>query len=341
MVKQFSSDLKLKAVNYYNRIKNFKKVCDIFECSHRSLKRWVLKYSKIKDLDRKEREKGSYKIKQIHIDFIKYELRNNNDIHMQLLHQKLHNKFTDLSICRQYLSNIIRDNNITRKRATFEHFPKTYRGKDRNEKEELKAFFNVIKKFNLDNIICIDESSLSTSLKYNYCRSALGDRCIIKTDDNSVFKKYSYISAITNKECINSKLYDEGSVNAERFNIFLTEICDKVKNKLFILDNGQIHKKEETKKIIKNSGNYLLYTCPYHPRLNCIEQWFNQLKHYIKLDKPMSLLKLKESLNNSINKIKEKHYKNYFIYAYKKDLYKNKKIEHISTKHRKPKIYKK
>ena len=341
MVKQFSSDLKLKAVNYYNKIKNFKKVCDIFECYHRSLKRWVLKYSKIKDLDRKEREKGSYKIKQIHIDFIKDELRNNNDIHMQLLHQKLHNKFTDLSICRQYLSNIIRDNNITRKRATFEHFPKTYRGKDRNEKEELKAFFNVIKNFNLDDIICIDESSLSTSLKYNYCRNALGDRCIIKTDDNSVFKKYSYISAITNKECINSKLYDEGSVNAERFNIFLTEICNKVKNKLFILDNGQIHKKEETKKIIKNSGNYLLYTCPYHPRLNCIEQWFNQLKHYIKLDKPMSLLKLKESLNNSINKIKEKHYKNYFIYAYKKDLYKNKKMEHISTKHRKPKIYKK
>ncbi len=76
---------------------------------------------------------------------------------MQLLHQKLHNKFTDLSICRQYLSNIIRDNNITRKRTTFEHFPKTYRGKDRNEKEELKAFFNVIKKFNLDDIICIDE----------------------------------------------------------------------------------------------------------------------------------------------------------------------------------------
>ena len=57
MVKQFSPDLKLKAVNYYNKIKNFKKVCDIFECSHRSLKRWVLKFNNIKNLDRKEREK--------------------------------------------------------------------------------------------------------------------------------------------------------------------------------------------------------------------------------------------------------------------------------------------
>jgi len=36
----------------------------------------------------------------------------------------------------------------------------------------------------------------------------------------------------------------------------------KLFNKLFILDNGQIHKKEETKKIIKDSGNFLLYTIP-------------------------------------------------------------------------------
>jgi len=339
MIKQFSSDLKLKAVLYYKKIKNFKKVCDIFECSHRSLKRWVIKYDKIKNLDRKERKKGSYKIKQKHINFIKDELKNNNDIHMQLLHQKLHNKYSDLSISRQYLSKIIRDNNITRKRATFEHFPKKYRGKNRNEKEELKAFFNIIKKFNLDDIICIDESSLSTSLKYNYCRSKLGNRCIIKTNDNSIFKKYSFISAITNKECINNRLYDDGSINAERFNIFLREICKKVKNKLFILDNGQIHKKEETKNIIINSGNYLLYTVPYHPRLNCIEQWFNQLKHYIKLCRPKKLLDLKESLKKSINNIKEKHYNNYFIYAYKKEFYKkNKKI--ISTKYRKPKVYK-
>ena len=45
---------------------------------------------------------------------------------------------------------------------------------------------------------------------------------------------------------------------------------------------------------------------PYHKHLNCIEKWFNQLKHYIKLDKPKNLIKLIESLNNSINKNKRK-----------------------------------
>ena len=80
---------------------------------------------------------------------------------------------------------------------------------------------------------------------------------------------------------------------------------------------------------------------PYHPRLNTIENWFNQLKHYIKQDKPKNFNSLKESLKNSINKIKKENYKNYFIYAYNKKSYKdNKKNSKKSSKHRKPKIYK-
>jgi hypothetical protein len=66
---------------------------------------------------------------------------------------------------------------------------------------------------------------------------------IIKTDDNSVFKKYYLIVVITNKKCIGYKLYDEGVVNSDRFNDFISIICSNVKNKLIILDNGQIHKK--------------------------------------------------------------------------------------------------
>jgi transposase len=338
MSKQFSSDLKMKAVKYYHKVDNYSKVCKIFECSERSLKRWVEKYEINKTLERKKREEGSYKIKKEHIQFIKETLKKDNTITMEQLHKLTIDKFKNLDISRQYLSDIIRDNNITRKRATFKHFPKTYRGEPRNENEELKMFFKEIKKYNLDDIISIDETSISTSLSINYCREELGKRCIIKTDDNEVFKKYSLVVAINNKKCIDYKLYEQGAVNSIRFNDFLIEICKNVKNKLFILDNGQIHKKEETKKIIKDSGNFLLYTIPYHPRLNAIEQWFNQVKHYIKLDKPSTFIKLKESLSNSILKIKIDNYKNYFIYAYNKEIYK--KNSKKSSKYKQPKIYK-
>ena len=340
MTKQFTPDLKLKAVNYYNQIHNYVQVCKIFECSERSLKRWVERYETKKNVDRKTRKLGSYKLEKQHIQFIKETLRNHNDIQMNFLHELLKVKFPKLDISRQYLSDIIRDNNITRKRATFKHFPKTYRGNIRNEKEELKEFFDVIRNYKLEDIISIDETSVSTSLTHKYCRAFLGDRCVKKTTNNEVFKKYSLVVAINNKKCIASELYQNGSVNAERFNEFLTKICTKVKGKLFVLDNGQIHKKEETKQIIRESGNFLVYTCPYHPRLNSIEQFFNQMKHYIKLENPNTFTALDESVKSSIGKIKQDNYENYFIYAYNKDYYKNKQVGKKYTKRRTLKVYK-
>ena len=340
VVKQSSTDLKLKAVKYYKKVNNYTKVCNIFECSERSLKRWVERYNQNKNIERKNRKQGSYKVKKEHIKFIKDTLKKNNIIHMKQLHQLIINKYPTLKISRQYLSDIIRDNNITRKRATFTHFPKTYKGQIRNEKQELKNFFEVIKQYKLDDIISIDETSISTSLSFNYCRNSLGKRCIIKTDNNFKFKKFSLLVAIDNKKCISYKLYDNGSVNGNRFNEFLKDLCSNIKNKLIILDNGKIHKTEETKNIIKNSGNYLLYTCPYHPRLNCIEQWFNQVKHYMKLSKSNDFTELNYNLKKSINNINKDNYKNYFIYAYNKDSYKTLKRKKLSTKHRTLKIYK-
>ena len=71
MTKQFTPDLKLKAVNYYHKINNYVKVCEVFECSERSLKRWIERYEKYNTVDRIPRKEGSYKIKKEHIKFIK------------------------------------------------------------------------------------------------------------------------------------------------------------------------------------------------------------------------------------------------------------------------------
>lgn len=54
----------------------------------------------------------------------------------------------------------------------------------------------------------------------------------------------------------------------------------------------------------------------------------------------MSFNQIKESIKNSIDKIKKEHYENYFIYAYNKEYYKNKKLSNKSSKNIKSKIYK-
>ena len=80
MVKQFSPDLKLKAVKYYKKINNYASVCKIFECSERSLKRWVERYNQNKNVERKNRKQGSYKVKKEHIKFVLDEMKKNKTI---------------------------------------------------------------------------------------------------------------------------------------------------------------------------------------------------------------------------------------------------------------------
>ena len=65
-----SQDYKLSAVKYYLKSKNASETCRIFECSSRSLMRWVKKYKTSQSIDRKDRVNVSYKINQQHINQI-------------------------------------------------------------------------------------------------------------------------------------------------------------------------------------------------------------------------------------------------------------------------------
>jgi ABC-type Fe3+ transport system substrate-binding protein len=64
------------------------------------------------------------------------------------------------------------------------------------------------------------------------------------------------------------------------------------------------------------------------------------MKHNLKLYKSKNYEELRQNLSKSIKNIKKEHYKNYFMYAYNKDYYKNKQTSKKSSKHRKTKIYK-
>ena len=54
-------------------------------------------------------------------------------------------------------------------------------------------------------------------------RYELGQRCIVKTDDNIVFKKFTLLVAISNSKCIGHILYEKGGMTKERLVKFLQE----------------------------------------------------------------------------------------------------------------------
>jgi transposase len=68
------------------------------------------------------------------------------------------------------------------------------------------------------------------------------------------------------------------------------------------MDNAVIHKSKLIREKIEYDNNHLLYSVPYHPETNSIEEFFSQLKHYIKKESPNTY----EDIYNVITNILEK-----------------------------------
>ena len=343
MTKHKSDDYKISAVKYY--LKNnvsLDDVSKIFNCPKQSLYRWIERYKKLKSLKRQNRTAISYKITKEQLSYAIEKLKDNEQLTMKELTKIIKKKFINFNITSQHLGQVIRDNNITRKRTRHKHYPKERYGKATDIKRDMKKFYKEVSKYKLNKIICLDETSISPAMIKEYAKCYLGKRCVVKTDDNYVFRKFTLLCAIKNSKCIGAKLYKEGGMTKERFVKFLQDIVfKKYKNHLIILDNAGSHNNEYVKdKIIKNDNKYL-FSIPYTPETNSpIENWFNQLKHYLKLNKKvLKYEELKEEIKKAINNIKKENYKNYFINAYNKDAYKN-YIKKDSTLKRKLKNYK-
>ena len=318
MPPQKSEDYKTLTVKYH--IKNgesYSKTCNIFKCSERSLKRWIDRYKKNGNVRRRNRSAVSYKITKTQVDDAIKILKKNEQITLE----KLRNKIKKLDISARHLGNVLRDNNITRKRIRNEHFPKERYGKRVCKKEELLDFYKNIKKFKLNKIISIDETSIKPLMVKEYSRCRKGYRCIVKTDDNKIFSKYTLLVAIGNSKCLGYKLYKKGGMTKERFVDFMKEfIFPKYKNNLIVLDNAGSHKNSYVKNAITKSSNKYLFTIPNPPKTNPIENYFSQIKSYLKIGKKvLDFDELNKEISKTIKSIRSSDYKKYFLYAYDKN----------------------
>jgi hypothetical protein len=99
----------------------------------------------------------------------------------------------------------------------------------------------------------------------------LSKRCVITTNSQEVFKKYTAIFAINYKGVIGWTLYNKGGIDSDRLYKFLEEnITSIYKNKVIILDNASSHINDKIKKVIEKD-NKLLYYIPYQHFTNCIK----------------------------------------------------------------------
>lgn len=312
-----TEDYKQSAVDYYLVGDNTQEeVCQIFKCSVRSLMRWVDKFENDGEIKRHNRKPIAYKVHKNEVKFILEQIKINKTITMEDLLEKLKIKFPDIDISERHLSRIVKDNNVSLKITRFRHEPTKRFGKDIDINKNLKEFYQVIKKYKLDDIICIDETSIKSLQKRHHCYSDVGKRCVIKTESQEVFKKYTGIFAISTKGTLGYTLYEKSGINTDRLYEFLEKnITSKYKKKLIILDNASSHRSERIKELI-NKHNKLLYSVPYQHFTNSIETFFSMLKSKLQKLDGLTHEEIKKNIKKSLKDIPIESYVNIFKGAY-------------------------
>jgi len=300
-----SKDYKETAVNYYLvEDKTQEEICKIFKCSPRSLMRWVERYKKDGNVDINYRKPLAYKVKKEYVKFLLDELQKNKTSTLQELNQKLKDKFKGVDLSTTQIFRVIKDNNISLKLTRIRHEPTLRFGKEININHKIKDFYEEVKKYKIEDIICIDETSIKSLQKRNHCYSRKGKRCIIKTQSQEVFKKYTGIFAISIDGVIDWDLYEKGGINTDRLIDFLEQnITSKLRNKLIILDNASSHRNEKIKALV-NKHNNILYAVPYQHFTNSIENYFSMLKSRLQKLEGLKYENLKENIKKVIILVK-------------------------------------
>jgi hypothetical protein len=295
------------------------------------------RYIKDKTITRYNRKSISYKVKKEHVKFILDEVIKNKTVTMDDLLGKLKYRYKNINITSRHLSRIIRDNNITLKLTRYRHEPIKRFGKPIEINKKIKEFYQEVRQHNINDIICIDETSIKALMKRNHCYNEIGKRCVIKTQSQEVFKKYTAIFAISVNGIEGFELYEKGGIDTTRLKTFLeTHILNKYRNKLIILDNASSHRNEIIKNLI-NQNNKVLYSVPYQHFTNSIENFFSMFKSRLSKLDGLTYNELKVNINKVINNIPKDKFLNIFKGAYNR---KEKYIKRSITRKKQPKNYK-
>ena len=151
----------------------------------------------------------------------------------------------------------------------------------------------------IENIVSIDEVPFYEEMPPSYGWSKCGKKCFYRKNKMRS-KHYSVLCGVSSSGQFEYRIVESG--NGDAFKAFISEIViPKFKNKThFLMDNPRIHNCNPTVEYLKNHGIPPIYTLPYTPELNPIENCFSVVKKEVRYDLPKSYQELESAIKSSI-----------------------------------------
>ena len=287
----------LQALDLYKIHKSKKKVSKLLNISRTTIIKWISKYNnnlvnltKVINKTHKPIEKKHLNIKSDIKDYIK-QLYDCNPFYTRVQIISLIKTKFNIKISLKKLKKIVSDINYTYKKAKCiivknKDYIKTLQTKRIDYKNE-------VKKLDLNKTLFIDESGFKTLLDSNMKgHSEKGRHLNIPITEKKFLNQSLLMVLLTSG--INKYEIHENKIDSNIFMNFIKSIIEpeKIKGFTFIFDNVPFHRTKATLKYITDSGNYYLFTPPYSPNNNPIENMFGIIKIEYK----------KQIINDIINK---------------------------------------
>ena len=185
-----------------------------------------------------------------------------------------------------------------------------YKGKDLS-KDRIE-FKKKVRK--IEELICLDETGLQYEMRNIRGRSVRGKKIYIKRSSVYYRKQYSCLMVISKTGEIKYELYKD-AVNSKKLIQFISDNEEYFKNKFLLLDNVAFHKSKEVINTLSKLNCEVIYTPPYSPYLNPIEEVFSQIKRNIRksyINETNIIIRVQKS----ISEVTPSQLKNYYNHAF-------------------------
>lgn len=186
---------------------------------------------------------------------------------------------------------------------------------DKNTPQIKKQFKEKVKEANIKDVLFLDETGFQLQMHKTRGWSVKGQRCIYEGKIKG-HKHITGVFTISTKKIVSYQLYNRGVNN----DIFIKYLKDSnIKNKTLIMDNLRVHHTKDVKAVLNDNKVNVIFTPPYSPELNPIEEMFSWIKRKLRLKNIVTEKELKtelEQLTKEINSKKNTHLLKYYQHAY-------------------------
>lgn len=278
MPRPYSTDLRERVVAALEKGMTYEQVADLFGIGEASVSRWASRKRKRGTVE--PDKLGGYRGSKLGEEGLQ--------ILSELVNERPDRTNSELADCyRERTGKKVSTATISRglKKLGLTRKKKTLVAKERKSKrvqEMRRIYLDQMKEFDPFRLIFIDETGSNIAMTRRYARALKGKRAEDDVPGNKG-TNITVIGALT-IEGLQAVMTIDGSTTTQVFRAYTEQVlCPIIQpGDIVVMDNLSVHKDKQARELIESVGAKIVFTPPYSPDLNPIEECWSKLKSVLR-----------------------------------------------------------